>query len=1409
MTDIFGTSGDDTLTGSSGADTLYGYDGNDRLDGLDGADTLIGGLGDDIYTVDALDTVQELAGEGTDTVVTAISYTLGSFLENLVLTGTDAVNGTGNSLDNQLTGNDADNVLDGGAGLDTVILTGRMSDFVFSAGLTGQLTAVASGVTGGTDTLLNVEVLSFNDSTWKVDMTVLGVMTINGSPVDDSFDFSLSQAALVINGGLGSDILTGGGGNDSLYGGSGSDALQGGAGNDLLSGLDSITQSSDTLAGGAGDDTYLIDASDVIQEFSGGGTDTVQVAFSYTLVTNVENGILLGSGDLSLIGNTLNNRLQGNSGANYLAGAQGNDVYVIDALDTVFENFNAGIDTVEAGFSYTLGDNVENLVLTGTGNINGTGNDLDNVLTGNAGSNVLAGGLGNDTYYGDAADTLVENAGEGVDTVHAARNYTLQANFENAVMDSGLALMLTGNELNNVLTGGDGDNTLNGGLGADTMAGGAGNDTYYVDNTADVVQEAANSGQDQIFSSVSLIAASGVENLTLTGTSSLTGVGNSLDNLLTGNSGNNRLSGQDGNDTLDGGVGRDTLEGGQGDDTFMVDSSLDVLVELAGEGYDTVFAAAAITLSANIEKVVLTGTATNATGNAVDNLLIGNASANSLNGLSGNDTLDGGLGNDTYFVDSAGDVVIEQPDAGVDRVYSVLSYTLGSNLEALTLQGSGDINGTGNALSNTVYGNGGNNILTGFEGDDTLNGMEGNDTMDGGLGNDTYYVDSVGDVVIEQTGGGADRVYSLLSYTLGANLETLSLQGTANINGQGNSLSNVIYGNAGDNLLSGLDGDDTLNGQAGNDTLDGGLGNDSYYVDSAGDVVIEQVGSGTDVVYSSLSYTLPANVEVLYLQGRADLGGMGNETSNILYGNAGNNQLFGLDGNDTLFGLAGNDSLYGGNGNDTYYIDSVGDLIVEQVGSGYDWVYSQVGYTLADNVEGLVLQGASDLSGVGNQLSNIITGNKANNVLIGLDGNDTLNGMEGADTLDGGIGNDTYYVDSSGDVVIEMLDAGIDRIYTSISYSLGENLENLIFLGTANLTGDGNELSNSITGNDGDNILTGFAGNDTLNGLSGNDTMDGGLGNDTYFVDSAGDVVIEQPDAGVDRVYSVLSYTLGSNLEALTLQGSGDINGTGNALSNTVYGNGGNNILTGFEGDDTLNGMEGNDTMDGGLGNDTYYVDSVGDVVIEQTGGGADRVYSLLSYTLGANLETLSLQGTANINGQGNSLSNVIYGNAGDNLLSGLDGDDTLNGQAGNDTLDGGLGNDALIGGAGNDTYLLRRGDGVDTVTDTDATAGNSDLLWFNDGTVAHDQIWLRHVGNDLEVSLLGGTTKAVVKGWYASADNRVETIRAGDGLSLSSSSVENLVSAMSSFGSRPGGSTSLTTAEHAALDSVIAANWS
>ena len=436
----------------------------------------------------------------------------------------------------------------------------------------------------------------------------------------------------------------------------------------------------------------------------------------------------------------------------------------------------------------------------------------------------------------------------------------------------------------------------------------------------------------------------------------------------------------------------------------------------------------------------------------------------------------------------------------------------------------------------------------------------------------------------------------------------------------------------------------------------------------------------------------------------------GTSNSENLTGSAAQDFIFGFDGNDTLKGLGNNDSLDGGNGNDV------------------------------------------------------------------------LDGGSGEDALKGGAGNDTYFIDSINDTIVEDLDAGTDIVNASVSWALGEHLENLTLAGTVAINGTGNSLNNILTGNAASNALVGAEGNDTLKGLGGNDNLDGGsdndvldggtgddtmiggAGNDTYYIDSINDSIVEDLNAGTDTVNASVSWELGEHLENLTLAGTVAINGTGNSLNNILTGNAASNTLVGSDGNDnlkglgdndSLNGGSGNDVLDGGTGNDTliggagndiYYIDSSTDSIVEDVNAGTDTVNASVSWVLAANLENLTLTGTLEINGTGNNLNNQLVGNAANNTLLGGNGNDTLkglagydslNGGSGNDVLDGGTDNDILLGGVGKDT--LTGGSGQDSFYLTDTRTGGWDTL--NDFNPGDDTILISK--SEFELTQAYGTLDA------------------------------------------------------------------
>lgn len=562
--------------------------------------------------------------------------------------------------------------------------------------------------------------------------------------------------------------------------------------------------------------------------------------------------------------------------------------------------------------------------------------------------------------------------------------------------------------------------------------------------------------------------------------------GTDTDNQLVGTPGADQLNGLAGSDVLYGGAGDDRLAGGAGDDVIFGMDGDDI-----------------------------------------------------LEGGTGNDTLNTGHGNDTAYGGAGNDTLIGGDNAAGTWSWESLYGEDGDDLLRAGGKFAWVYGGSGN---DELHGGAGFSILAGEDGDDTLiagtgytqlNGGAGADRMVGNALDNTYWVDEIGDVIVEVAAGGVDTVISSISYVLAPGLENLHLTGAEAISGTGND---------GDNYLDGA-----LN-VAGN-VLAGGRGDDRYHID-AGDTIVEAAGAGIDTVYAGFSYTLGENLEALQLVGGAAVDGRGNGLDNRLTGNHANNRLAGQAGDDELNGGYGNDILdggsgadrmLGGHGNDVYRVDNAADHVTELPGQGTDTVNSSVSYTLTANVERLRLTGTAAIDGTGNAHPNIITGNAAANVLTGAAGNDTLRGLAGDDTLYGDAGNDLLEAGAGNDVLYG--GAGDDTLRADT--------------GTAD-PADWDVLYGG-TGND---TLTSGAGSALLWGGSGDDTLVGGAGYNLLFGDTGDDVLVG--GAGTFVLYG----------------GAGNDRITGGVAAE---------MLSGGDGDDVLRGGAGTDLLSGGAGSDRYH----------------------------------------------------------------------------------------------------------------------------------------------------------------------------------------------------------------------------
>jgi Ca2+-binding RTX toxin-like protein len=854
--------------------TIFDNGGIDALDASGFRDVLGNAIGVHVDLRQGVDHSSYLLGGGFQTF--AVIYTTTS-IENAV-GGEGADQLVGNEVDNTLTGNSGadsfqglggNDTIFGGTGMDSAAYGSARSAYRLARSMDGAITVQGrgAGASDGVDTLYLVERLAFADGSWELyqlglddyagNAQTLGKVSLGGSRIGnieqegdrDWFSVSLAaDTAIVLD-------LRGSAGSLSdpdmrVYNAVGVLLWQD---DDSGAGLDSKLVLSPESSG-----TYYIEAEAYGDDEI--GTYLVSLSSAFTV------------GD-----------------DNVTASAPGGDWNALDGNDTVRGSF--GDDTIDGG----------------------AGNDS---IDGRAGADLMTGGSGNDSYYVDnAADQVIEVAGGGTDTVYTSVNFSLGAGQEIEYLRvNGLAgLTLTGNELGNSLVGGAGNDGFDGRAGADAMTGGSGNDSYYVDNAADQVIEAADGGSDSVYASVnfSLGAGQEIEYLRIKGSAALSLTGNEFDNNFFGGARGDAFYGGAGNDWFDGRAGADAMTGGSGNDSYYVDNAADQVIEAAGDGIDTVYTSVDFSLGAGqeIEYLRVNGLAgLTLAGNELGNSLLGGAGDDTLNGGAGNDLLDGGGGtsDDTASYAGAAAGIV------VSLAIQTAQDTVGAGEDTLL-----DIeNLNGSSYDDTLIGNGENNELAGGDGNDTLNGGGGDDILDGGGGTD-----------IASYAGAPDGIFAtLFGPNPGASDGAGGHDTLINIESiRGSSFDDIIGGDDNDNQLYGRAGDDWLLGGIGNDTLDGGGGGTDTvgYGDAPGVTVSLAVRGPQDTVSAGMDTLI--DIENLSGSGGDDTL-TGDNGNNFLYGDFGNDVLKAGRGNDQLAGGAGNDLLNGGAGNDSLQGDGGSDL---------------------------------------------------------------------------------------------------------------------------------------------------------------------------------------------------------------------------------------------------------------------------------------------------------------------------------------------------------------------------------------------------------------------------------------------------------------------------------------------------
>ena len=647
------------------------------IDGGAGADTMVGASKDDTYIVDnvgdvVIDRGFTLSGQdlSLDTVKSSISYVLGERIENLILTGNAAINGSGNARNNRLDGsqNSAANVLAGGLGDDYYVL-GAGDVIVENAGEGMDTIEI------GAPLVATYDIASLNP---HIENLLLADAASASNLIGDARNNALTgnRYANTLDAGAGNDLLLAGEGNDTLIGGAGDDDLQGGQGSDTYVfdagfGHDRIFDWSDmesTIGFGSGIRASEVGFEGIVEQTIyvtvAGSDDRIDIGILLPFLKGVafDGGTVWDNAAIqarfatgnaaSEAANTLSGTVSDDAilalgGDDFASGEEGNDwLDGADGNDRLFGN--AGNDTL----------------------IGQAGNDT---LTGGIGADVLIGGLGNDLYRfarGEGSD-LIQDVDATIGNADMVQ-FTDIFSWEVSITRDGNDLLIAVGETDAVRL--------------QSWFLGAQYQIEAVSFANFVTWEAGT------LTSMTLPHGTPGDDVLLGGSGNDEFHGEEGDDLLDGAEGNDLLYGDAGNDTLIGGPGADSMFGGTGDDLYRIDGS-DSISENANEGIDTVEAAISFTLGANFENLTLVGSAgIDGTGNSLANVLVGNDAANRLSG---------GTGNDIYYV-GAGDTVVEASNGGTDSVFSSVSFTLSTNVENLTLTGSSNIDATGNTLGQHV-----------------------------------------------------------------------------------------------------------------------------------------------------------------------------------------------------------------------------------------------------------------------------------------------------------------------------------------------------------------------------------------------------------------------------------------------------------------------------------------------------------------------------------------------------------------------------------------------------------------------------------------------------------------------------------------------------------------------------------
>lgn len=1415
--ELQGNAGDDVLLGGVGNDLLFGDDegvdssleGDDWLEGGDGVDqllgrggndTLIGGEGDDLGS----------GGEGDDVIIAGA--------------GADQFDGEGG--DDVLFGDDGNDLLIGGDGLDT--LGGGADDDLLIGG-DGQDTLFggdgADELQGGLGNDLLVGEAG-NDLVFGED----GNDELFGGDGNDSLRGDDGDDAL--DGGAGDDILVGDadgqiggtGGNDILIGGAGNDVLVGGGGQDtylfnLGDGFDLIVEAASegnrlVFSAGINPNTIAVavgpDDSLVIR--TGNGEEAVQIQnFGTNNLTGLHpiDSFQFSDGTIRTYGQLAENGLGVSVGFGHPQAqgtAQGERIYGGSDNDVI--NAGAGNDIVFGGTGNdALYGGTENDTLYGQGDDDSLyGEDGDDVLVAAVGNDALFGGTGNDSLFGGSGIDYFEG-GAGNDTIYAGAgdDWLFGDHNPNTLPPNSPVVIggddyLNGEEGNDDLQGGAGNDTLLGGSGNDLLFGGDGddvlhgedgNDTLHGDFGVDVLY--GDAGNDSLYAGLQPTGGGGG--------GEGGGGGGGFFAFFAFTQPMDQLHGGDGDDYLNSGneyflTSDSLLVGGGGNDTFVLDSAGDTIIEDQDGGIDTVETFVSYTLPDHVENLTFAGfSGLVGTGNALDNVMRG-LGQGTLDGRAGNDTL---IDAQTYLFGRG-----DGHDTIVENDPSSVPYFSGGLQDTISM--AADI-----APADVGWQRNGNDLVL------TVNGTTDQVTLE------SYFtvVFNQGDYRFSPNlylpGTSNINVSSLPYYVAPSQVEQVQFAdgtvwgaGTFGATQLGSHESNVYAFGRGDGQAMIVDFDFTGEQPADVLQVKPGVSPDDVTVRRVGDNLVLGITGTPDQLtieshfasvfvlppFAAIGRTVSAYQleqiqfadgtvwDAAMIASRVPI--MGTEQNDVLQGTNLDNVLVGLGGYDTLQGLSGNDRIEGGPGNDLLEGGTGHDTYLFKIGDGIDTIEDVAAVGEGNRIQFGAGITQSDLTVTHDDLAQRLT------IQVGSSGTDrlVLTNFDPTGTNGSLVVETMAFADGS---TINLADLYPQNQAPTLANPLADQTvsEDALFSieVPANTFADadvihGDVLTYCAALADG-TVLPVWLSFDPLTRIFSGMPVPGSAGTLQLTVTASDRGSLSVSDDFTLAISGPLPKILaGSEEDDLLIGARGD---------DILSGLAGNDLLQGGEGHDQLDGGNGADTMAGGTGNDTYVVENFFDVVTEASNEGTDTVQSSLPvYMLGANVENLTLTGIRPSAGIGNALNNTMLGNGEANLLSGGNGNDVLQGGAGSDALDGGagadtlrggLGNDMVNGGSGNDTYLFGRGEGQDFVRDS---GGSSDKIQYDSGIDPLDLLISRQA-NDLRLAIHGSADHITIQGWYTNSSNRAEMIQAGNGQTLLSTQVEQLIQAMASFSQQTG----------------------